>query len=380
MKKRVLISINSLCNKDGKFNNEIERVILKLDSLYYDVAIYYYNDESLNFISNSLFNYCIKVNKVRVRNGSLVIHQFSKTISAKDFIILGASESDFFLANRSNVLFLASFWSTMHEKVEKYGLRIKSPLILGYFLTTIASIKQPWYYKVQIDTNTVLYSLMSSNTKYSKDLQLIKICNSFNAILKNGDTDFLQLIKFYFIHTLSLIENIRDIDVWTYYPSSTSSYSEVLSSFSELSRHMFSNKREKYPVFIRFKPSQKRHHLTPSVRKSLGCDSQFDSIYLNTKLKDNLKNAKVCVIDDYTTYGSSCETTRHLLNSAGVNKLIFITFGKFGFDSSYTKTSYTLKGDIFSSNYSYIRHADTTIYGNTVENANDIKKALKVMI
>lgn len=60
-----------------------------------------------------------------------------------------------------------------------------------------------------------------------------------------------------------------------------------------------------------------------------------------------MKGKIVCILDDFTTYGTSCETARHLLESAGVEKIIFITLGKFG--KEYHSYDYQLDGDIFDS-------------------------------
>lgn len=73
-----------------------------------------------------------------------------------------------------------------------------------------------------------------------------------------------------------------------------------------------------------------------------------------------LKGANVCIIDDFTTYGTSCETARILLQNAGVNKVLFIAMGKFG--KSYNRYDYTIIGDVFSG-YAFKQNKRTPMVG-----------------
>ena len=75
----------------------------------------------------------------------------------------------------------------------------------------------------------------------------------------------------------------------------------------------------------------------------------------------------VCIIDDFTTYGTSCETARVLLEEAGVERLIFICLGKFG--KEFHSYSYTLKGDLYD-NFSYTKRKHTNLSGKFNYNAN----------
>ena len=58
------------------------------------------------------------------------------------------------------------------------------------------------------------------------------------------------------------------------------------------------------------------------------------------------------MIDDFTTYGTSCETVRNVLEKEEVGQVVFIALGKYG--KTYLKYDYELKGNLFGT-YTYNR-------------------------
>lgn len=380
MKKTLCCSVNSLCTQDGIFYEELEKVLLEIQAEY-GLFIYSGDKDKKMLLPTSLQDSFHEVDRGIIKNGQLLKQSFEKfSTTKKDYVILGATDNDFFLSNHSNVLLLAAFWSNMDEKIEKYGLRIKSPFVLKYFFDHVLKIEEPWYYRVNINNNAVIYSLMSSNTMYTKNDDIKEINNQFNQLLKKGDTSFIQLIKYYFVCALNIIEDIDKVDLWTYYPSSDDSNNPILEEFSETSRYLFGKTRKKHPLFIRHKNSGKRHYLNKEQRLKLACNSQFDTIHLNPRFKEQIKDKVICIIDDYSTYGSSSETARILLEKAEARKVIFITFGKFGSGNNYNKFEYEINGDIFTNNYKYNKLNHEIINGETIDNSHEIIETLKVMI
>ena len=379
MLKCLLFSVQSLCDKNLSFYNPLENILLDL-SKKYEIFIYSGDQNKSNLLPETLKKKFLLVNRSQVKNGTLISNFYSKGYESSNFIIIGSTENDFLLSTQSKVLLLSAFWSKMDEKVEKYGLRIKNEQVLKYFFEKIIIIKTPWYYKVDVTNDTVIYSLMSSNTHGVSDTEIKKLKNNFQQLLKKNDPSFLQLITYFFICTLNLIKDIHDVNFWTHYPSSDSSDNEILFNFVEKARYSFGNSRNKHPLFIRHKESKKRHFLTSEDRINQGCDEQLDTIHLNPLYEKYIKNKTICVIDDYTTYGTSCETARNLLILAGAKKVIFITFGKFGSSNTYHKYDYTLNGNIFDIGYTHKKFNHSIIKGTTIDNFDEIKESLGIMI
>ena len=304
IKKTLCTSVNALCDKKGVFNPKLESVLLSLLKKY-GLFIFSGDIEKKDLLPEKLKNYFCETDRTSIRNGSLLKNSFEKYgTTKKDYVILGSTESDFLLSTHANVLLLASFWSDLNIRVERYGLRIKSPEVLNYFFDNILNIEFPWYYKVDIDDKSKIYSLMSANTKYTNNEDVKEINNNFNNLLKSGNKDFLQLIKYYFICSLNIIEDIHNVKLWDYYPSSNNTSNPILEEFSETARYLFGNSRNKHPLFLRHKSSKKRHYLSKTERLHLGCDSQFETIHLNPKFESYIKGKVVCIIYDYSTYGS----------------------------------------------------------------------------
>ena len=90
---------------------------------------------------------------------------------------------------------------------------------------------------------------------------------------------------------------------------------------------------------------------TSSNRLYNKCDNDFDTLILNPLLIDKVRGKCVCIIDDYITNGYSAEAAKHILFQAGVEKVIFISMGKFG--TKYYETNYQLSGDVSNTNYNY---------------------------
>ncbi|RZK06762.1 MAG: hypothetical protein EOO43_21745 [Flavobacterium sp.] len=93
-----------------------------------------------------------------------------------------------------------------------------------------------------------------------------------------------------------------------------------------------------------------------------GCDSQFDSIHVNPYYRERLDGASVCIIDDFTNLGASCETTRNLLYRLGVKRIIFMAMGKFR--KSYLRYKYRMDGDFFQPGYKFEQLERIRLYGD----------------
>jgi hypothetical protein len=232
-------------------------------------------------------------------------------------------------------------------------------------------IGNSWYYMNRIDRTTTIYSLMDANTRDNPNVEMAQFSSLFRHNLKNGNQQIEDFILEYLYRQMECIPGIRETTHWDIYPSSDCSRNQALGQFKEYGESL-SNKLITEPILIRNSPVEKRHGKLSYVRIMDGCDSQFDSMILNPVFRNELKDSSVCVLDDYSTYGTSCEAARHLLRKAGARKLTFLTIGKFGVD--YVKYSYRLYGDVFGK-YTYKRIQERG-YGMPPGEMNDDATAL----
>lgn len=123
-----------------------------------------------------------------------------------------------------------------------------------------------------------------------------------------------------------MFDAFKGIDYWSVYPSSDGSRDVDLDNFATKMRESF-KKRNVEEILIRNMPVAKRR-FTKDVSFEETILSQLSSIIVNENI--DLNGKCVCVIDDFSTNGTSCEATRHHLKKRGVRRIIFITMGKFG--------------------------------------------------
>lgn len=239
------------------------------------------------------------------------------------------------------------------DKIKKYGLPINS------FKEVVACLKayeihQGNYFHIAFNQFSVI-SLNNANTYYrpEKEKEIKKI---FETNLKgnneNRNRKILLLLLFHFINEVSTNPYFKDVKYWGTFPSSNPNNSNTSISFlKESLRNIVGGGPKKGPeILIRKKEMQPKHNTESNQRRNNKCDKDFDTLIVNPSVVKNLKGKVVCIIDDYITSGYSAEAARHLLLKAGVKKLIFLSFGKFGM--TYTHTSYEIKGNV-SVEYTY---------------------------
>lgn len=115
---------------------------------------------------------------------------------------------------------------------------------------------------------------------------------------------------------------------------------------------MYGRKRE--PIFIRHTATSKsRFDNRDDRQRNDYCQKHFQSIRVNDKYKGKLKGRVVCVFDDYLTNGNTFEALRNLLINCGVEKIIFVSIGKFksAGESQYVQKSFSIEGDVYSGKY-----------------------------
>lgn len=115
------------------------------------------------------------------------------------------------------------------------------------------------------------------------------------------------------------------------------------------------NGRKSEPIFVRHKPTRKSRFDSQEDRRHNNnyCQKHFQSIHVNDKYKGKLKGRAVCVFDDYLTQGNTFETLRNLLVECKVEKIIFVSIGKFKrtHEGKYIQKSFLIAGDVHTADY-----------------------------
>lgn len=266
-----------------------------------------------------------------------------------DFLILGADNYDLYWAANSKLMLLSANYAAeflVGNKIfqNEYGIPIKDSKALIEFFKVYNSINTPWFYNLNINTTSV-YALTNANTMYKSE-DIVVLNEKFKDCLKNGDDTYqLPFLMYFLISTYHIFKELDKVSYWGIYPSSHTGENDDLQYFCTKARQTYGC-RIKEPLLIRHKKSSKRHTLSAASRVINGCDDQFDSIVINPYYKGKLKGKTICIIDDFTTYGTSAETARNIFENAGVAKLVFIALGKYG--REYHQNEYDLAGDVFS--------------------------------
>lgn len=211
----------------------------------------------------------------------LIDHLVKHGINYEDIIVLAGNDGDCIMAFNNKLLLFSARWIIQNQhnsKVFEYGIGLKTEQSI-FLITTQFLIMQhnPWFYSLQVDDKTMLYSLINANTinvASDDEQQLISL---FKSNLKEGDTTHRQHLIAYFLVSTHYALNLRDVNYFGVYPSSSSNSSPDLEAFRDRLRKQYKIRFNK-DFFIRQAPSKKRHHQNKDARIRSGCDSQFDTI------------------------------------------------------------------------------------------------------
>lgn len=275
---------------------------------------------------------------------------------SKFLIVVSVREVDMQFSANNKLLFINPMWvEDKQEKALKYGLPIKTPKGLKKVIDIIKN-QQTWFYSLEVDDTTKVLSLTSANSyggKHSKEEK--EIVEGFRDYLKKGNRRYSRVLLFHFLAGIANNPEFKDIKDWAIFPSSGTELNEDMFQFKEKARYL-KNGKKKEPIFIRHTRTFKSHE-DRSGEKRLPCDRHFDTIVLNPKYKGTLKGRVVCVLDDYLTNGTSFETARNLLLKEKVEKIFFVSLGRYyktRDEVHYLKQDYILKGDLYTEKgYSY---------------------------
>lgn len=303
-------------------------------------------------------------------------------LEIQDIIVLGCKDKDVQQAANSKLLLLRADYAITNNTdsiiyENQYGIGIANAEKLQSFFEMFENLNGGWYYQLDVSDKTKLYALTDANTK-NKPLNEVALNNRFKQCLKDGNTMYrIPFMIYFLVSTYSIVKEFSQVHYWGVYPSSSTDINEDLEYFKDKARQSYKG-ISKEPILIRTTSVQKRHLKGRDARIAEGCDSQLGSIEINPYYKGKLKGKCICIIDDFTTYGTSCETARALLEAAGVARLIFICLGKFG--KEYHKYNYTITGDIYG-HIDFIQTGHNSVAGHFNNTANfAFIKALRVLM
>lgn len=276
--------------------------------------------------------------------------------NAKDYILVGSSDDDLILAANKRMLIINPGWSVKQdEKPARYGITLNTPFQLLEAIRLIAN-QNKWYFKLEVPDGTEVLALTSANTKnWDVGYTERQILDGFEGLLKAGDRKYFNTLYFHLISGVMKNPELRNVEVWGTFPTSSGTVNEELEELKERCRYL-TGRRMTEPLFIRHTRVEKSRNSPHDTRLSQGCKKHFDSVILNPYYNSSRIGGKVvCVLDDYLTNGISFESARNLLLQAGARKVILLALGRYrkGSQGVYQHEVYNLTGRINKPGYNY---------------------------
>ncbi|MGG3556258.1 hypothetical protein ABES23_06090 [Peribacillus frigoritolerans] len=355
MKTVVIFPTATLLNKNGEVYNGVRELITNIYDAGDDVIFLSNNRNNLVEIIEE-FEFATFVRRSDIRG---LIDESEETL----FILVGSSDVDLYLASSKKILLINPQWSyVQQEKAVKYGFAIRTPQGLERVLRILKN-HNAWFYTLELDEATEVYSLTRANYYYVESQSEVEILKGFENLLKEGNKQYFKVLLYHFIGAIVNNPMFREIDIWAIMPSSKKTNNKDMEDLKERAR-LLMGKRYKEPLFLRHTQVTKSRDMNQAAR--LYCDRHFDSIIINPVYQGKLQGKNICVLDDYLTNGTSFETLRNLLRHEGVNQILFVSMGRFqrGNGIDYLKQDYYIVGNVYERSYEYVAGEKHRMYGN----------------
>jgi predicted amidophosphoribosyltransferase len=286
----------------------------------------------------------------------------------KNIMLVGAVDEDIRIAANNRILLINPLWiAEVEPNIEKYGFQLKNFKQIIQCID-ILSLDTELFYDFKIDEITRLIAVSNANKYYAVEHE-VEMIENYKRTLKYGKDDYKYAVYFHYLTMIIGMEDFHDVFYWMSVPSSTGSNTNNIYDIVKRTRYLLKNSR-KDELFIRHSPARKSTYMDSNDRIRQGAKRHFETIKLNPKYKGKLKGKKVCVIDDYVTYGSSFECMRNLLISEGVTDIILIAIGSF--KKPYYREDYTISGSVYDPGYGYQLVAKNPISIEANEKSSDI--------
>eukprot|EP01137_Pigoraptor_chileana_P003161 Opistho-2@42963 len=328
------------------------------------------------------------------------IRDYITTAGDERFVVLGCVEKDLHLANNLKLLLLAAMWmgNQVELKVVQYGLHVGNAALAMKIVRFIMiprvflSVTDPF---TQQNVEARVWCLASGNTMGRTPVEQAQLAKRFRNLLKASaaplqtDETFTALLCYFVGAILSQPEFVK-VDIWTIAPSSKcDKRNETMWTIKEKVRETMGKKLSD-PVFERVVDRPALHETSPVERQNAGPDWHLGynglpaSIRISQKYpNEKLRGKTVCVLDDFMTNGATFEALRALLIAAGVERIYFVSFGRFGISGgTYNRVDYTVNGNvrgIYQATRATPNPASPRFVAESVTSLEDILDLIKVM-
>lgn len=377
MEKIILISTDVVNDLEGDELENFFKIANRLIAQKNVICIISREENKLKTIQDKFEGRNIKNVQYKTRINIRDIINDNKD-KAHYFIVLGNRDKDFQLAVNNKFLYLVPLWTReKFDKCMKYGVHIRDMDALYKVIETINN-QNKWFYKLELDDKTKIYSLISAHTRNwnisDKEKELVQ---GFEDFLKKGKVSYYEILLYHFLAAIANNPEFREVTTWAIMPSSGTELNNNMLEFKERARYCMkgaiprciSKGDSPNNVFLRTKRITKSHDMSYEDRIRYGSTRHLDSIIINDAYDNGrLKNKVVCVLDDYLTNGNSFEAVRNILKKEQVKKIIFVSLGRF--KRPYFYQDYKINGDVFHPGYKYVlKHKKMIDYGCIDDNA-----------
>lgn len=304
------------------------------------------------------------------------VREFVKKNSGKNnyFVFISGKEVDFHVAVNYKALFIVPTWIPGDEKSQYYGVQVDTPEQLFKFIKTLNN-QNCWYSKLEINQNQTCFSLMDARYGYyAKSNEEKEMLIHFQELLKESQSrNYYEILLYHFLAGMTNSTLFDDIELFGMVPSSDCSLNIDMHKFMTQVRfikgkRLPKNNMQYDNLLIRHTSKQKAHDTYNSNQRiDLGANDEFSTLCINPDFKKKIdtlrKNNKfnVLIFDDYMTHGNTFNAVRVLLETLGVNKIIFVSLGSF--NKPFQKKDYIITGSVYKQGYKYDLISQETLNG-----------------
>lgn len=342
----LLISRNAFFDENENIRKEIYHLMDLIENKEIQVFLVSRNRNKNKYMSKINENFP-DTNKIQYVERGRITGKAVK--SNKNLMLVGAVEEDIRIAANNKILMVNPAWITgVDEKIQKYGYKLNNFSQLIQCID-ILNLNNEIFCDLKIDDKTRLIAVSNANKYYAVKNEA-EMIQEYKETLKLGKEYYKYAVYFHYLTMIIGMEEFSNVDYWMGMPSSTGSKENHIYDIVKRTRWLLNNRRSD-DLFIRHKPGQKSTYMHSAERIKQGCKRHFETIHLNPKYKGKLKGKKICVLDDYFTYGASFECIRNLLKKEEVGEIILVAIGTF--QKPYYKEDFIIEGDVYRPNYKY---------------------------
>ncbi|MDK8643793.1 hypothetical protein [Niallia taxi] len=360
----ILISRNAFFDKEDKVRKEINELLKLVEDKEIQVVL----------VTRSKATYKDKIaeylpeysSKIKFGQRGELSRKFTK--NNKNFMLIGAVNEDIRIAANNRILLINPLWiKNVEPNIDKYGFKLKNVKQIVQCIE-ILSLENQLFNDFKVDDKTRLIAVSNANKYYAVENEA-QMIEEYKKTLKYGHDYYKYAVYFHYLTMIFRMSEFHDVDYWMAVPSSSGSNENNIYDIVKSTRYLLKN-RASDELFVRHTPAKKSTFMDSNVRIKEGSKRHLETIHLNPKYKGKLKGKKICVIDDYVTYGASFECIRNLLVTEGVREIILVAIGSF--QKPYYKEDYKIIGDIYKPKMEFRLNEKGQIIGTVNEKSSQI--------